>query len=64
MSCDMKWLAADDRGRVLLFTVWNTAVETKPFSFTSLTRTPGTKRIASVVVVFFERDPRAPLVHI
>ena len=31
MSCEMKWLVADVRVRLVLFTVWNTAEETNIF---------------------------------
>lgn len=31
VSSEMKWFAADIRARLLLFTAWNTAFETKLF---------------------------------
>jgi hypothetical protein len=55
MRRGMKWLAADTRTRLLLFTLWNTACCTLP----RLLHTPHskTKRIVVVAVVVDERDP-------
>jgi hypothetical protein len=66
MSGEMKWLAADVRARLLLFTVWNTAVETKLFSFTSVALPETCPRQSGLVSLLLsaERDLRTPLAHI
>ena len=70
MNCEMKWLAADFRVRLVLFTVWNTAVETKLFSAcyvlpsTPVARTPRQSGSSSSLLLSAERDRCPSLIHI